>query len=146
MRRDLSIARVAGVMMAAAAISISACASQTVSQVHPPQCKKKGQTNTNDCEVKIVFKAGCPDRADPVDFDIEKTRKISWQSVDEAGNPLSLGWRIYFDPFKGRPIKANNGYTQSPNFNRESPDVAYKYTIVGDGSACEPVDPRFRLR
>ncbi len=126
------------------ALLISACTAQTNTQFRP--CKKGGPGN-NHCLVKISFdKLGCPISVDEDSFDVEKARRIYWVSVypPELAEPPE--YEIYFDPFKGNPIKTRKNAKVSPRFDRSAPDVVYKYTIVGTACKHKPLDPRFRLR
>ena len=129
-----------------AALLMGACVSQT--NARPPDCKKIKQTS--DVYVQIQFEEKCPKSVDKgaeggPPFDVLTTNRIIWQAVDSDGSIPS--YEIFFDPFKGGPLKSDiRGERKSPKFDSCSPQVEYKYTIVGDECRSEPLDPRFRLR
>ncbi len=112
-------------------------------------------TNTlNDVPVQIEFDAaGCPKSAKPEALGVDKAKRIVWQSVNAAGNPINVEYVIWLDPFRGgNPLKSNaNGVRKSPLFNSDAPptrggEIEYKYTIVGTSCEDKPLDPHFRLR
>jgi hypothetical protein len=130
-----------GVVVAGVVTFMGALASTTVAQV-----------STVDVNVNIEFDAaGCPQSVDLDDFFVDKAKRVIWQSVDADGNIFDQSYEIYFDPFKGQPLRSDNkGRRKSPPFDTGAPATAegiqYKYSIVGDNCKHAPYDPRFRLR
>jgi len=109
-----------------------------------------GKSSLPDIPVKITFdKAHCPIGVDPDNPSVDKStnQRLAWQAVDGVGNPIHERFKIYFDPFKGRPLHASTkGYQRSPRFDGNTPaKVQYKYTVVGDRCLDKPHDPRFFL-
>jgi hypothetical protein len=146
MKQDSGRTVLAGLVLASATIFLVACVShQNAETTHTMACNDVPQ-NGGDHDVKIMFDAnGCPDSVDQEEFDVEKSKRIVWQSVDPEGK--TPDYEIYFDPFKGNPLKSNGkGNRKSPPFKSCSPPGVYKYTIVGTSCAGDPLDPRFRLR
>ena len=103
-----------------------------------------------DIPVNITFnESHCPEKVDPENPTVNKAsnQRLVWQAVDGVGKPIAEGFAIYFDPFKGRPLTANNkGYLRSPRFDSDTPaKVQYKYTVRGERCPDKPLDPRFFL-
>jgi hypothetical protein len=125
------------------AILVGACAHH--SKVEDPYSK-------DDVPVSIEFTAmGCPKKATPENFDVDQGKRIVWQAVDTAGKPMDTRYEIYFDPFKGQPLKSDvRGRRRSPPFDRGTPGtpegIEYKYSIVGEACKNAPLDPRFKFR
>ena len=104
-----------------------------------------------DIPVNIIFDAeNCPEGVNPAKaIDVSKAagQRIVWQAVDGGGEPVDKRYQIYFDPFKGRPLKSNShGYLRSPKVESGTPvNVEYKYSIEGQECKRDALDPRFRL-
>ena len=97
-----------------------------------------------DIPVNITFdETHCPTAVDPNNPTVDKAsnQRLAWQAVDAAGKIINEGFTIYFDPFKGGPLKANNkGFRRSPNFDPYTPvNVEYKYTVVGERCPDKPL-------
>ncbi|MFK8048465.1 MAG: hypothetical protein AB8B81_08530 [Halioglobus sp.] len=107
--------------------------------------------NSRDITVKIVFDdAHCPVGVIPeksIDVSKQADQRILWQAVDKKGNPVDERYEIFFDPFKGNPIRSrSHGSERSPRISADSPvDVEYKYSIRGEKCDGPALDPRFRL-
>ena len=107
-----------------------------------------------DVEVNIEFTSkGCPTSVSRDDFLIDNAKRVVWQSVDQKGKKVDMVYEIYFDPFKGQPLKSTpKGRRKSPPFDSFAPatnddkGITYKYSIVGTTCTDKPMDPRFRLR
>lgn len=118
----------------------TACGSQPTSDNRP-----------GDIPVNIVFDdSHCPIAVDPSKpFDVSKSKgqHIAWQAVNKAGKPVDERYEIFFDPFKGNPIKArSHGSVRSPKISGSSPiNVEYKYSIRGEKCERGALDPRFRI-
>ena len=127
-------------VLLAALATLAACGS------NPPR------PSMADVEVKIVFDAAkCPVAVDPptaIDVSKSADQRIAWQAVQQAGGgDLDTRYEIFFDPFKGRPLKSNKkGYKRSPKIDGSTPtNVEYKYSIRGEKCSGEAYDPRFRV-
>jgi len=133
------------IALCGAAILMSACA--TNYNAEPPNA-------VTDVEVDIQFDSkGCPKSVSKDDFLIDNAKRVVWQSVDREGKKIDVIYEIYFDPFKGHPLKSNpQGRRKSPPFDGDAPatndetGITYKYSIVGQRCKDAPYDPRFRLR
>jgi hypothetical protein len=109
-----------------------------------------------DYNVTVYFENnGCPELSAPVAMPTVAANgadRVIWQGIyREDNNPVSTGYKIYFDPFKGgKPLKSNaGGEIKSPPVDTSIPKgVDYKYTIVGDPTVClsAPKDPIIRVR
>ena len=143
MKRNLYGTMFNGAVLLVSTAMISACAQTGMQPV--TQCRSYDESK--DVDVTIKFDGKCPTSVDCEYFDVSKTRFINWKSSD--GNGDSPEFKIYFDPFKGRPIASSHGKKKSPPFDPDTPvNVDYKYTIVGTAPDCANValvDPRFRL-
>ena len=108
------------------------------------------KSSRTDIPVNITFdETHCPTAVDPNNPNVDKAsnQRLAWQAVDAAGESINEGFTIYFDPFKGGPLKANSkGFRKSPKFDPDTPvNVEYKYTVVGERCPEKPLDPRFLL-
>jgi hypothetical protein len=134
-----------GLTACGVAILVGACASNS---------KAQEPDSIGDIPVSIQFDAsGCPKKVTPEIFDVDQGKRIVWQAVDKDGRNMDIRYEIYFDPFKGQPLKSDpKGRKKSPPFDRNAPatpppkGIEYKYSIVGEECKDEPLDPRFRLR
>jgi len=144
MNRNIYARFVVGLVMVGSMSLIAACAAQTDMQAS--NCHKVAQKA--DFDVAIPFnEKGCPGLPDKDNFEIDRDKRIVWRAVDASGKLLDTQqFEIYFDPFKGDPLKTRNGELKSNPFDSCSPKGEYKYTIVGAGCEGDPRDPRFRLR
>ncbi len=132
-------ANIAVTALCFAVISLGACASQPGEEEMDPLV---------DIPVYITFDGdSCPVKVVPETFDITSAKRIVWQSVNASGEHIDMVYSIYFDPFKGRPLKSNpHGRKKSPPFDKKTPEnVYYKYSIVGERCEDKPLDPRFRF-
>ena len=104
-----------------------------------------------DIPVQIVFDdSHCPVAVVPdKPFDVSKQadQRIVWQAVDKKGNFVDERYEIFFDPFKGTPLRSRSqGSKRSPRVSGDSPvNVEYKYSIRGEDCDGPALDPRFRL-
>ena len=102
--------------------------------------------------VKILFDGNCPVEADPTSIDMSKSGqdKVQWTAYDRStGQPIQIGYQIFFDPFKGKSLTAgNNGVVTSQPVARDVPvNVNFKYTVYNpECTAKPPLDPNIRIR
>lgn len=107
--------------------------------------------SSKDISVQIVFDdSHCPIAVIPdkgIDVSKEADQRIAWQAVDKQGKSVDERYEIFFDPFKGNPIRSrSHGSKRSPRISADSPiDVVYKYSIRGEKCDGPAFDPRFRL-
>lgn len=88
-------------------------------------------------QVTIKFIGDCPDSVSPDPVNVNKSQRIEWQS-----DPVNKRYSIHYDPFHGQPLNSNaSGFKKSPPIDSSSPDIPYKYTVIGDNCAV-PLDPR----
>jgi hypothetical protein len=139
-----------GTALCCAAVLVSSCASHYGAQ--------DTSVLPNDEFVYIKFDAsGCPKDVNPKNLDVDKSKFVVWQSVEDPNDPdpvpVDADYQVYFDPFVGKPQKSNtNGWVRSLPFNSKVPPTAgtarveYKYTIVGEKCEDTPLDPRITLR
>jgi hypothetical protein len=126
---------------------IAGCAALLVTACSPaPRVAK-----LPDIPVNIVFDGNCPVAVQPptpVDVSKAADQRIKWQSVNGAGEPIDREYEIFFDPFKGSPLKSNaKGFRRSPKISGETPvNVEYKYSVRGKGCDKDAYDPRFVVR
>ena len=128
-------------LVVAAALA-TACAAQNSGKTHP---------------VKIFYVEACPDKTNKPDLvEVYRGDRVKWQSVVKDGSgtkDVVREYSILFDPFVGSSIKSDgNGTARSKPIHPETAqDVVYKYTVVSlddpaEGSPCDPLDPRIRVR
>jgi len=119
-------------------------------------------TMLHDKLVIITFDdQDCPQKVSEDDFLVDKKnadgtfKRVVWR---KSGGVAGTGYKIFFDPFNGKPHESRNGEVKQtiswmtpgknkkldPN-NKPEP-VQYKYTIVGDACKEKALDPHFRLR
>jgi len=65
-------------------------------------------------------------------FCVGRTDFVIWQS----DNPPNAVYEIFFDPFRGTPLKAEGNGRIKKRIEDKAPIADYKYSIVRDG--CEP--------
>lgn len=113
-------------------------------------CSTTGPANSE--EIRILFDTnGCPTLADPEILDTDMSKQVHWQAYsDLAGGGVCADkkYDIYFDPFKGSPIKApSKGRTNPQNFDSGIPvGVEYKYTVVGENCTTGvALDPHIKI-
>ena len=153
MKRNQRVNILAGVTVTVAAILMSALPlSVSAEESNAKENKAIEWTAMTDAYVSIEFdSAGCPQLVNPPDFFVHKAKRVIWQSVDAAGNKFPQTYEIYFDPFKGSPLRSGpSGEVKSSRFDPNAPATArgieYKYSIVGEKCKNKPLDPRFRVR
>lgn len=100
------------------------------------------------CPVDVVPNedVSCPGNPDKSAVCTARGRQIVWQSVDEAGEPASRDYEIFFDPFVGPSIDSNPMGEARATVRQGVPTVEYKYTVVGDACTDKPLDPRIIIR
>ena len=101
-------------------------------------------------EIKLTFKNGCPHESNAdKEALVVPGQEVAWQGVDEDEKPASTDFKIYFDPFNGKPIESANGkIDKGLTIAKDVPtDVVFKYTLVArNGSLnCKAIDPRLRV-
>jgi len=101
--------------------------------------------------VKILFDGNCPVEAVPTSIDMSKAGqdKVQWAAYDRStGQPIQMGYQIFFDPFKGKSLTAgNNGVATSQPVARDVPvNVNFKYTVYNPECPTQPLDPMIRIR
>ena len=98
----------------------------------------------NNCKVLGVTTAPTPcigPAPPPGDICAGRNQWVQWES-----NPPRVGYKIFFDPFKGPPDNANNGILKK-KIDYRTPFADYKYSILGDGCNrdTDTFDPRIRI-
>jgi hypothetical protein len=106
-------------------------------------------TQATDHVVTVSFDgAGCPTGVDKNEVDMKHggTDKIHWVS-----SPVTGGFQVFFDPFRGSPITAHSsgaklGETNWKNLDPSAPlGVVFKYSIYNPACPNSPLDPRIRI-
>ena len=151
MNKKQNVNVIPGVALVGAMALVGGCAMNSVAQEASLEDPKKCEPKTNEVCVNIRFLSnGCPDSVDNNNFVIDGNKFVVWQSVElsEEQDPTGESYTIYFDPFKGNPLKSNNGRKKSTPIDSPITEagIEYKYTIIGENCQDEPLDPRFTVR
>lgn len=88
--------------------------------------------------------AGCPT---DVDIDTVDMSKSGNDTVKWSSTPVTAGFEVLFDPFKGHPIKSNPQGTTPPQVLDGSVPVGvvFKYSVYNSACPTKPLDPRIRV-
>jgi hypothetical protein len=106
-------------------------------------------TLATDTDVTVTFDArGCPTG---VSLDEVRMKHGGNDRVRWVSSPVTGGFQVFFDPFRGSPITAHSngakkGKTNWKNLDSSAPlGVVFKYSIYNPVCPDFPLDPRIKV-